>query len=164
MSVDLNNLKEEIQTILEDANTTTATVFLSEDLETRVQRVMKVNPHRIPVQASWYPFVSIFIDSKRINQQDIAATQLTAKRRAEIDVKIVGAVWNSTISDEEVDPADDDCESLMENIEEIIRRSSTLNGAALWTGVTDVTYHNGPVSEDAHVRAGFMNLKVSVLY
>ena len=164
MAHDLNNVKEQVQIILEAANTTTASVDLSSGLETRVQRILKVNPGRIPVQASWYPFVTVFIDRKSMSHQDIAATQSNAKRRAEVDLKIIGAVWNSTISNDEEDPADEDCEQLMESIEQVIRNAATLNGTVLWTTPTDVTYHNANLDEETHVRVGILNIRTSMFY
>jgi hypothetical protein len=164
MPLDLNNLKEKIQTTLEAANTTTADYFLSEDMTKKVAKIMKLNPGRIPVQASWYPFVSIFIDNKQITSQDIAKSQSTAKRRAEVDVKIVGGIWNSTLTRPEDDKSDDNCELLMENIEEVLRANATLSGAATWHMVTGVTYHNRELEEDTHIRVGILNLKVSVFY
>lgn len=164
MSADLNNIKEQIQTILADANTTTASVDLSGGLVTRVTRVLKLNPGRVPVQASWYPFVTTFIESKTVILQDIAATQQAAKRRSEVEVRILGAVWNSTFSDNEVDPSDDECEDLMENIEEILRRNNTLNGAVLWHMPSDVKYYNTNLDEETHIRIGVLSLKASVFY
>lgn len=164
MSVDLNNLKEQIQTILLAANTTTASRDLSSGLVTRVNRVLKLNPGRIPVQASWYPFVTTFIESKSVLLQDMAATKATAKRRSEVEVKIVGAVWNSTFSDNEVDPSDDECEDLMENVEEILRGNDTLNGAVTWHATTDVSYYNTNLDEETHIRVGILSLRASVFY
>lgn len=164
MSVDLNDLKEQIQTIFQNANTTTASRDLSNGLETRVQRILKINPSRIPIQATFYPFVTIYIDSKSIELVDFAITQAQAKRKCKIDVKVIGAVWNSSITDEEIDPADEDCEDLMENIEEILRNNPTLGGVATWSFPTDVTYHNANLDEGTHIRAGVMNLQASVFY
>lgn len=164
MSVDLNQLKESIQGIFETANTTTASRDLSSGLERRVQKVLKVNPARIPIQASFYPCVTIYIDSKSIQIQDIARTQLNAKRRADIDVKIVGAVWNSNNLLKDEDPADDDCESLMENIEEILRGDPTVSGQVTWSFPTNVTYHQLPIDEETHLRAGFLNFRGTVFY
>lgn len=165
MSIDLNALKEQVQTILQNANTTTASVDLSSGLEKRVQRVLKVNPGRIPVQASWYPFVSVFIESKTVEHQGIARNQLTSPRKAEVGLKIVGAVWNSTINgDPEIDPADDDCESLMENVEEIFRRNDTLNSTVTWQTTTDVSYFNANLDEEVHLRVGILTLRAHIFY
>lgn len=164
MSLDLNNLKEQIQSIFQTANTTTATQDLSSGLTNRVQRVLKVNPSYIPVQSDWYPYVSIFIEGKEIELKDIAATQLAAKREGTTTVKIVGAVWNSALSDDEIDAADEDCEDLMENIEQILRGNPTLAGAATWSAPTRVTYHNASLGEGVHLRAGVLDLEVTNYY
>lgn len=164
MSVDLNNLKEQIQTIFQTENTTTATRDLSSGLETRVQRVLKVNPARIPIQSTWYPFVSVWIDKKDVEPSDFARTQLSARRKCEVDLKIVGAVWNSSITDEEIDPADEDCEDLMENIEEILRGNPTLNSLTSWSFPQSITYHNASLDEGAHIRAGILSLRAVIFY
>jgi hypothetical protein len=164
MSINLNNVKEQIQTIFQAANTTTATRDLSNGLETRVKSVLKINPSRIPVQASWYPFVTCYIDSKDIELVDFAINQTSARRKAKIDIKVVGSVWNSSIVDEEVDPADEDCEDLMENIEEILRANPTLGGVVTWAKPTAVTYHNVGLDEGTHIRAGILNLEADIFY
>ena len=164
MSLDLNDFKEQIQSIFQTANTTTAATDLSTGLGTRVQRIMKINPARIPIQASLYPCVTIYIESKSIEMATIAINQTNAKRRADIDFKIGGIVWNSTNNDPEVDPSDDDCESLMENIEQIMRSNPTIAGLATWSYPTNVTYHALRVDEETHLRAGLMNYRATVFY
>lgn len=165
MSINLNNLKEQIQTLFQTANTTTASPLdLSSGLTTRVVRVLKVNPNRVPVQASWYPFVTMFIKNKDISSPDFARDQLTAKRVGKIDIKIVGAVINTSISDPEVDQADEDCEDLMENIEQVLRANPTLGGVATWSFPTGVTYHDSQLDEETLIRAGILNLQATVFY
>lgn len=164
MSIDLNNLKEQIQTIFEAANTTTASRDLSNGISKRVQKVLKINPARIPVQASWYPFVTTYIESKDVELVDFAKDQLTAKRKSIVELKVIGAVWNSSISDAASDPADEDCEDLMENIEEILRANPTIAGTCLWSYPTGVTYHNVGLDEGVHIRAGILNLEATIFY
>ena len=162
--IDLNDLKEKIQTIFETANTTTASQDLSSGLESRVKRVLKVNPSLIPIQASWYPFVTVYTSHKDINSEGFGKDQLSVKRRAVLDLKVIGAVWNSTITNNEEDPADDDCESIMENIEQILRANPTLGGVATWSKPLSVSYHNASLDEETHIRAGIMSLEATVFY
>lgn len=164
MSVNLNNIKEQIQGIFEAANTTTAANDLSSGLQTRVKKIAKLNPTRIPLQSSWYPFVTCYVSGKTMPQQDIALTQVSGKRRGEIEIKIVGAVWNSIYTNKDVDEADDDCESLMENIEEILRNNSTLVGTVTWSLPESVTYHSTNVDEGCNIRAGILTLKARIFY
>lgn len=164
MSVDLNSLKENIQTIFEVANTTTAATYLSNGLSNKVKKVFKLNPSRIPIQASHYPCITIFVDHKDIELADIARNQSTAKRKAEIEIKIAGAVWNNKITNLYQDDADNDCEDLMENIEEILRENPTLSDSVTWSYPTSVTYHNSRIDEDAHMRAGILSLNATVYY
>lgn len=163
-AIDLNNLKEQVQTLLQAANTTTASTDLSNGLETRVQRVLKVNPLRIPVQANWYPFVTCFIESKEIDLIQFAVNQLNTQRKSRVEMKVVGAVWNSSITDEEVDPADEDCEDLMENIEMILRANPTVAGVANWSTPTGVTYHNVSLDEGVHIRYGVMTFEATIFH
>ena len=162
--LDLNNLKEQVQSIFQAANTTTATQDLSAGLETRVQRVLKVNPSRIPIQSNNYPYVTVYIDSKEVELTDFAGNQLAAKRKGTVSLKVVGVVWNSSITDDETDPADEDCEDLMENIEQVLRANPTLGGIATWSYPTAVTYHNVSLDEGVHIRAGMLNLETTIIY
>lgn len=164
MSIDLNNLKEQLQGIFQTANTTTASRDLSSGLTTRVQRVLKINPARIPPQASWINCVTIWIDSKALEEKTIAQNQMAAKRAAKVQVKIAGLVWNTAMNDNEVDDASEDCEDLMENIEEILRSNPTVAGVATWSFPTDVTYFNEQVGEETHLRAGVLTLQTTVYY
>lgn len=164
MPLDLNNLKEQVQTIFQAANTTTASTDLSSGLARRVRRVVKLNPALIPIQANWYPYVSVYIDSKDVTLEDFAGTQALAKRSAEVNLKIVGGVWNTLDNDDEVDEADEDCESLMENIEAILRDNPTLGNAALWSRPERIQYYNMGLGEGACLRAGVMDLKATIFY
>ena len=162
--IDLNSLKEKIQTMLQTANTTTASVDLSSGMTHRVQRVLKVNPQKIPVQVSYYPYVTCYIDTKKIKNKTIAVNQATGKRLADVSVKVIGVVRQFLNADTEVDPADDECEILLESIEQILRNDPTLAGFANWSFPDAVTYHNVQLEEEANIRAGILNLNVSVYY
>lgn len=164
MALDLNALKETLQTILGDANTVTATYDLSTSLATRVQRVVKLNPALINVQSNWYPFVSCYVESKDVELKDMVGTQLASKRQGDINLRIMGAVEVNLHADPETDEADDECEQLMENIEEVLRRNPTLNSAVLWQYPVRVKYYNQEVEEGACVRVGLLDLTATLLY
>lgn len=166
MSLDLNLLKETLQNVFDAANTTTATRDLSTGLTTRVQRVVKLNPSLIPIQADWYPYVSIWIDSKDVEPADFAATQLAAKRKATVRLKVAGGVWETgvAVGAEGVDEADEDCESLMENIEEVLRGNPTVNGLVTWHFPVRTKYYNAPLEEGSCLRVGVLDLDATVFY
>ena len=157
-------IKENVRFILDRENTTTAAQDLSSGMTDRVKKVLTLNPGRIPVQTSWYPFVTMFIDSKNIDLKDIAINQRTAKREGIIKLKLVGAVWNSKTNTKTADEADDDCEKLMENIEDILRRDPTFSGQVLWQVPTGVTFHNQALDERANLRVGVLSFDVKLLY
>ncbi len=166
--VPLTSLKSSVQSILETANTTTGSpIDLSDGLVSRVQKVLQINVERIPIQPSFYPCITMFYDGKQVTLQDIAGSMLTGRRRAEIDLKIVGIVWidnMNTANFEYKDLADNECEQLMENIEQVLRTDPTLGGNALWSKTTDISFHSYVISEEAHMRAGIMNYKITAQY
>lgn len=164
MSINLNQLKENIQSILETANTTTASVPLSNGLTDSINTIYKVNPYRIPFHATRHPFVTVYIDQKVIEESAIAATQINAKRLARVEVKVVGVVFDSTFNNFDTDKGDEQCETLMENIEEILRNNPTLSGIATWSFATDVVYHTTKLDEESIVRAGMLSLRASIFY
>ena len=163
----LTAIKSSIQSILETANTTTGSpIDLSDSLVTRVNKVLQVNIEKIPIQPSFFPCVTMFYEGKQVNLQDIAGSMLTGRRRAEVDLKVVGIVWidnMNTSNFQYKDLADNECEQLMENIEQVLRTDPTLGGNALWSKTTEVVYQNF-VSEDTHMRAGVMTHKITVQY
>lgn len=165
MALDLSGIKSAFKTILDSANTTTADYDLSQGLNRRVQRILKVNPAKIPVDADLYPYVTIYADRKPVTLDTIARDQLTSKRMTELSFQVIGGVWEINTPDINEDEADEQIEVLMENVEEVIRRNFRLNNTVLWTKPIEVTYHTGLIpDEEAHLRIGVMNLVARIQY
>ncbi len=167
MALPLNQIKENIQTIFETANTTTAAFDLSTGMSQRVAKILKLNVTRMPVQASYYPFVSVFYEGKSIETATIAQTQQAGRRRAALTFNIVGAVFVDTFGVPDEDPADEDLENLMENVEEILRSNTKLNdtsGSVIWSVPTEVEYATGELEEETIVRVGTLTLEATVFY
>lgn len=163
--VDLKGMKDAVKSILEAANTTTASpIDLSSDLEDRVQQVMTVHPERIRPQSSIFPLVTCFVESKPIKSNDIASNQLLSKRRATVNLVVVGAVWNNVFTDFDEDPADEDINYLMENVELILRSNHTLNSACRWQVASDVKYYTSFIGEQTCLRSGMLRLDCEVFY
>lgn len=162
---DLVGIKNRIKTIFDAANTTTAsTIDLSSDLTRRVQRVMTIHPQMIPIQASFYPVVTCYVSDKSIDQDDIASDQLNAKRRAKINIDVVGAVFNQNMTDVDKDPADTDINYLMENVELILRTDPSFNGLVKWQRPQSVQYYTTALDEQTHIRAGILSIQASIFY
>lgn len=163
--VDLNGIKTQIKTVLDSANTTTASpIDLSSSLTSRVQRVLTVHPDFIKPQASFYPLVTCYISGKTIENMDIAIDQLNSKRRAIVNIDVVGAVFNQNMLSVDADPADNDINYLMENVELALRASPNLASNVKWQVTDGVTYFSAIVSQNAAIRAGVLSLKATVLY
>ena len=166
--VDLKNIKGAIKSILDTANVAMASpVDLSANMTNRVRKVLTLNVEKIEVQPSFFPCVTCFYKGKQVELYDIGKNQTIGRRKGIIDLTVVGIVWidnMSTSGFEITDLADNECEYLMENIEEILRANPTLNGYCLTSHPTSVTYHNFTFSEDAHMRAGIMNLEIRTHY
>jgi hypothetical protein len=162
---DINSIKGTIASTLDGANTTSASpIDLSADLSTRVKVVMQTNPEKLTPQASIFPLVTVFTDSKDINNTTISATQLIGKRKADLSFKVVGMTWNDQTLDYKKDASDNDLEYLMENIEYVLRSNPTLSGNCSVQYSTGVSYHSAGYDEQSHLRIGILDLKVSVFY
>jgi hypothetical protein len=164
---DLNLIKDRIRDLLLSANTTTASpVDLSNGLANtqRVKQVLKINPQMIVPQPSFFPLVSCFVESKNILRDDIAKDQLNTKRRALITLSIVGTIWNDNYVSLDEDPSDEDINSLMENIELIMRSDPNLGGAVNWQKPGDVSYYTSILDEQTHLRSGVLKLECQVWY
>lgn len=165
--VDLNGIKEAIQTLLQSANTTTASpIDLSNGLSgsRRVNQVLKIHPERIRPQASFFPLVTCFIPEKAIRNETIAGGQTRNTRRATIRVEVVGAIWNQNFQRVDEDPADEDISTLMENVELALRADSTLSGKVNWQRPTGCKYYSTYIDEQTHLRSGILSLECEVFY
>lgn len=162
---DLVGIKTQIKSILDSANTTTASpIDLSSNLATRINRVMTVHPERIMPQASFFPLVTTYIDNKDIESEDMASSQLNSKRIARVGIKVVGAIFNQNMLSVDKDPADDDINYLMENIELIFRGNYNLNSTVSWQMADRINYYISSIDEQTHLRFGILDLSAKVFY
>ena len=163
----MNTIKSEIKSLLDTANTTTGSpIDLSDSMTNRVAKILELNVEKIPIQPSFFPCITMFYEGKTVELRDIAKNMINGKRRADIDLKVIGIVWLDDINTanyELKDLADNECEQLMENIEQVLRNDPTISGNVNWAATTDVTYHN-VLDEEAHFRTGILNYKLSVYY
>lgn len=164
MSVDLTGIKNEIQSILTTANDAGATYDLSAGMTKRVKSVLTVNPGKIPIQASFFPYVTVYIERKDIDLETITVNQIAGKRSAVIEFNIVGGLWYTRITDPRKDEADNEIEHLMENIEQVLRANHTLNNKVLWTKPVNTEYHTVPYGEETILRVGLCNFTAKVFY
>lgn len=163
--IDIGNIKEQIRSILDGANTTTGSpIDLSLGMTSRVQNIMKVNPEKLKLDVNLYPCLTVFIADKSIELTGVAVNQASAKRKCEITFNIAGFIYSDLTSDFREDSADEECEILMENVEAVLRSYDTLNSTVTWHYPTDVTYHNFQNGEETHMRVGLMSLKASIFY
>lgn len=164
MSVDISGIKTDIKSILDVANTTTAATDLSSGLVRRVQSVNKYNPEKVKPTGNDLPSLFLWAQAKRVSLETINVSLSGGKRRARLLFSVAGVVWvpySATVTE---DPADTDCEKLMENVEEILRANDTLGGKVKWHQVSDVTYHTAQYDEEAHLRVGIMALETTIYY
>jgi hypothetical protein len=165
MGIDLNAITDTIKSILDAANTTTALPLdLSKNLTSRVQRISKLNPAKIPLQASLFPLVTMYYDNKEITQDSIAKNQVTAARKAIVNLKIVACVWNSSVSTYDEDSAEEEVEVLTENIETILRSNETLSNKVSWCIPTNIQYFTNVIDENTHIRTSETDLKMVIFY
>jgi len=165
--LDINNLKTQVQSILKSANTLTATKDLSSGLSTRVQRVLKVHPLRIPIEAISIPYVTMFVSNKDIEELSIGGggnNRTGTKRLGEVTLNIVGAVMNPIVTDIEDDLASDEIEDLMENIEENLRANMNFNNAIDYHIPMKVSYFEEAYEEESVFRAGILEIACKTYY
>lgn len=166
--LNLNNILEQIQTIFESANTTTASpVDISNGLSThsgRVRQIYKTHPTRIRPEVNIMPFVTAYVSSKSTDDQTFARDKLSIKRKADVTIEVVGSVWNTTFQTADTDPADADIHILMENLELCLRGNDTLNGAVSSHVPTGVEYYDENLDEEVHLRFGILTLRATAYY
>jgi hypothetical protein len=165
--VNIDNIKTQIKSILDSANTTTGSpIDLSNNLDTRVQQVLKINPSKVYVDPGSFPFVSVYAENKDIEQQTMGhkGNQTSALRRADLTLNVVCTVQEPLIESVKADETDENCETLMENIEEILRANVDLNSTVSWAIPDNVSYHDAPWDERNVIRGAIMSLQCTVYY
>lgn len=161
--VDLPGILDDLKSTFDSANTTTAARYLSENVTSKVNYIGTVHPIQIPLQSTFYPFVTCYVSKKTPANATIGSTQLQAKRKAEIFIDVVGAIQNTIAIDFTKDKSSRDCMYLMENLELILRSLPTVNGKINWQSVSDVNYYDSPLNE-GYIRVGIITLKGIVFY
>lgn len=161
--IDISAIKTSIKSILDTANTTTAAVDLSGGLSTRIRSVQKIHPLRIAQQPSLIPCVTITTDSKTVKPLTIG-NQSVGLREAIMGFDIIGITYEPFITNNYEDQGSENCERLMENIEEILRNNVTIQSNVAWHFPANVQYDEIRLDEQSHLRAGIMRIECKIHY
>lgn len=164
MALDIGGIKTAFKTAFDDFNTTTATYDLSTGLTDRVKNVFTVVPNTENMNASVIPAITIWTESKSVEMAGICKDQINSKRKATVNFNVAGIIWNSGFESADKDLSDNEIEKLMENIEEVLRRSGNLSNKVLWQHPTDITYHDLSRSEVEHYRVGIATVQCIIMY
>ena len=164
--INIPTIKSAIKTILDDNNTTTSSILdLSDGMSKRVIQVATLNPEDFMLQSSKFPAVTIHTEKKPIEPATIALNQVNGKRKGLLNFKVTGLVWNQNFKANIFnDPASDDLEHLMENIEYVLRNYPDLSSNVTWQIPSDVTYHTANFDEQTHFRVGFLDIEATIYY
>lgn len=164
MALNLDAIKTAVQNVMTDNNTITSG-GLSESLSDKVSFIAKTNPERIMFDVDKYPFVTSYFDNYAIVSDTHARNQTVGTRIATIDMKVVGGIWNPNFAARDSDPADDDLELLMRNIETVLRANTDLSATVDYHKPNDVRFHTFVDEEDdAHIRIGIMDVEITKRY
>lgn len=169
--INYDTIKTNIKAILDAANTTTGSpIDLSLNMNTRVARIMKIDPKRIPVQPSLFPYVTMFLQNKQIKQITMGnrGSQASSLREGILSLVVVGCCFEPFFTDINEDQGSENVEHLMENIEEILRSNPTLNYTSTAWILTEsgmnIQYDDIRYDEETHLRAGILTLDFKVHY
>ena len=163
--LDLNGIKTAIKTILDNANVVGGSpIDLSNGLQYRVKKVLKIDPEKIVIQVDLFPLVTILIQDKTIKQSGIAINQVNAKRETDLTIEVLAACWDERWIDVTQDPPVEQAEKLAENIEEILRSNPTLGGTVLWAIPTATKFYSNIIAEDVNLRSAVITLNARAYY
>jgi hypothetical protein len=166
--ISLDTLKTNIKSILDAANTTTGSpIDLSSGLNTRVSRVLKVHPARIPIQPSFFPYIASYVSKINVEQVTMGnrGSQASALRMALVEIAIVGVCYEPFFTDINEDQGEENVERLMQNVEEILRSNPSLNHTSTtWVIPKNHEFIDTEYTESAHLRAGIFTIQAKVHY
>ena len=165
--ISLDTIKTNIKSILEAANTTTGSpIDLSAGLNTRVAKVLKLHPGRVPIQPSHFPYVTAYVSRIDIEQITMGnrGSQATALRQGRVQLDVVGCCYEPFFSDLNEDQGEENVERLMQNIEEVLRSNHNLGyTSTAWLKPISIEFAD-TFSEEAHLRAGILTYELKVHY
>jgi hypothetical protein len=165
MAVDLNGIKDQIKSILDTANTTTATYDLSTNMDERVTGVYRLRPERLRDIGDHFPLVTVYTVRKNTQNADVALSLQTGKRFADVTFEIAGVIYDTDfVTDNTENPSQNEAEYLMENVEQVLRNNGQLNSTVKWHTVNNVDYFALPVTEESHYTVAVMELECRVQY
>lgn len=163
MATDYKTIIDNIKSILEDANTTTADYYLSKNMDSKVQLVSKRNPMFIAEQPSHFPAICLQLNQDDKSFQEIGRS--TNPKQAEIEFNIVGMIWYNMLDSNNPanDPADDEIHYFAENTEEVLRKNANLNNNVLYSFAENISFYED-LDEQSYFRTFVMRYKARKFY
>jgi hypothetical protein len=163
--LDVDGIMTAIKSGLDSANTTTADFDLSSGLTRRVgpNSVLKVNIDNIQPQLSFFPCITVWLDSKEMEQISISRNAINSKRKATLSFNFAGIIWNNNMISNLDDPSSQDCVKLMENLEINLRNDITFGDTVNWNNQVSTDYFTQN-EEETHFRVGIMKVDAIVFY
>ncbi len=161
---DYTRTLDAIVSVLEAANTTTSTPFLSMSMSTAVVLVKDDDPEVINLAHLKLPAVFV-----RVSNRDGEATSLGAtgyagsKREADVDFEVIGIVRKQGILNNQKNLLRD-VYKLAQNIEAVLEASQTLSGTALWCNPASTKFSVPVVGDSAVMKACLIKLTSHHLY
>lgn len=165
MSLDINGIIEATQTILETANTTTASPLdLSSGLTNRVANIVKFSPVYINAQRDKIPAIHVWLESKDIDFKDISINQLNGRREGTLQIKVAGFVAMTNYITQDVNQSEQEVRILMENIEQVLRSNDKLSNTVDRQRITNVTYFDLPYTDEVNFKAAVLSMEAKKYY
>lgn len=121
-----------IKTVLDAANTTTASPDLSGSLTTRVKNVYLNDPEIVDMRGDIYPAIFIRVNKKDENFEGLGATGPNgALKRADVSYDVIGFYRKDGVNSTHAS-ALSELDKLAQNMEAVFERDFTLSGTALY--------------------------------
>lgn len=145
--------------VINNANTTTASVDLSSGLDSRVKRIAMADPGVVNLRNYEFPAVFVTISNKTEEFEGIGGTGSARElKSAEVNFQVVGMYkkYGATTTN---DALLNDVYKLADNIESVIREEYTASGTASWIGVESTDFIGPFEGEGTLVKGVLISVK-----
>ena len=152
MAVSVLTIKNQLKTIIENANTVTSSYNISDGLKKKVQLISGANSQRKPTSNLDYPAIFVEVQSE---SDELYLMGKTSNRNVTINVDVVTVIQYMP----DIETVDDETIRLVDNLQDLLRNNIKLSNTVDECIITGTDY-SAEYVEDFYNSQSRMNLLI----
>lgn len=161
MAISYTSKLSTLKTVLDTANTTTATPDLSGSLTTRIRNIYKDDPAIRGLRGDDTP--ALFISINRAEEDETQMGDFTNRKKEKLIVYDIHGIYKKESYAEQHSDLLTDFYQMADNVEAVLKKESDLSGTALHVSVVDTEF-KGEQPENTLLKVFKIGLEVRYIY